>query len=158
MLSQSPLNNPNYRELMNYAMRALTRRAHTVSEMEKKLAKRPHFEPKLAKQVIARLLEIKLLDDEAYIHRFIESATEFRHQGLHKVAQRLQKKGIPYKQVQQIWEGMKIDEKALAQAALKKYEKRLHNTPKEKRYQKRAQHLASRGFSPQVVYALAKDD
>lgn len=148
---------PIYQKLMDYAMRALSRRAHTVQEMREKLKKRPMHTADHENQIIARLKELNLLNDEEYVRRRIENAVNFKRQGLRKVMQRLYPKGIPTKQTQQIWDSMKIDERAVAQAALKKM-KSLKDLPKAKRYQKRAQFLASRGFSVEVVFDLAKQD
>ncbi len=146
-----------YQALMDYAMRALSRRAHTSHEFKKKLNKRNPLDPSLNERVLNRLFELKLLDDEAYVQRAIEQAT-LQLNGYRKVAQKLHLKGIPLKKSSEVWKAMEVDEAALARTLLEKHEKRWIDLPKPKRLQKRAQFLASRGFPPSLVFQLAKRD
>lgn len=152
------LPDPSYRHLMDYALRALSRRAHTVHEMRTKLQKRPHHTLEIENGIIDRLIELNLLNDEAYIERAIESAAEFRHQGLYKVAERLYRKGIGFELVQKKWRAMELDEMEIAREALKKLNAKLKTLPKTQHYQKRAQFLGARGFSPAVIFELAQND
>ncbi len=64
----------NYRKLMDYAMRALSRRAHTVHEMGTKLKKRPQYTPALEQKVVMRLTELNLLNDDDFTRNLIENA------------------------------------------------------------------------------------
>lgn len=137
-------------------MRALSRRAHTSFELREKLKKRPNHTPQLEELVLARLTELKLIDDETYVRRTIDQATRFKPQGCIKVASRLQRKGIDLKDTTVIWNDMEISERELALQALKSAEKRFIRVAPEKLYQRRAQFLASRGFSPEIVFELAK--
>jgi SOS response regulatory protein OraA/RecX len=148
------MKHPSYQILMDYALRALSRRAHTVHEIRDKLKKRPHYNPECEQQIVARLIELNLLNDELYVHRAIETAVNLRYQGLYKVAERLKRKGIPYEKVEMQWKAMDISEREVAEKALKKIAKRLTRVPKEKHYQKKAQFLASRGFSPPIIFDL----
>ena len=140
---------------MNYCMRALSQRAHTTHELEGKLKKRPHYSLERGKAVLSRLQELGLLNDEAFIRRTVEEAAQFRFQGPLKVASRLYKRGIPMKQTQEIWRTSGISERELAEEALKRVAKRFAKLPKNKLYQRRAQFLASRGFSADVIYSLS---
>lgn len=152
------MQDPSYQNLMEYALRALSRRAHTIFEMSEKLQKRPHHTQSIEEKIIARLIELNLLNDEAYIKRAIESAVNYKYEGLYKVTQKLYKKGIPIEDTQKIWKEMKVPERDVAIKALKKAEKSMARAPKAKRYLKRAQYLASRGFTPDIVLDLAKLD
>lgn len=152
------MDDTSYQILMNYALRALSRRAHTVHEMRTKLKKRPHYRPEYENAIIERLQELNFLNDEAYVERAIESASEVRHQGLYKLAERLKLKGIPFKLVESKWRAMQLNEREIAEAALRKLNAKLLNVPREKHYQKRAQFLASRGFSPEIIFELAKGE
>ena len=152
------MEDPAYRKLMDYAMRALSRRAHTTHELREKLKKRTTYTPELEVQVLDRLTELKLLDDEAYIRTAIDQATRFRFQGRLKVASRLYRKGIPMKQTEEIWKSMELPERELALQALKQAEKRFARVAPEKLFQRRAQFLAARGFSPELIFELAKPD
>lgn len=148
------MEDPVYRQLMDYAMRALGQRAHTTHELREKLKKRPHAASKQIEAVINRLMELNLLNDDEFVKRTIEDAVSFRLQGRLKVLQKLQQKGISRRQVNQIWDALEIAEKEVARQALEKATKRFANTPKEKLYNKRAQFLASRGFPPEVVFSV----
>ena len=150
------MEDPVYRNLMNYAMRALSRRAHTSFELREKLKKRPFITPQLEDQVLSRLQDLNLINDEAYVRHAIEEATKYKLQGRYKLASRLQRKGIDFKETESLWKEAEISEKDLASEALKRAAKRFANVPQEKLYQRRASFLASRGFSPEIIFELAK--
>lgn len=152
------MNEGNYQLLMQYAMRALGRRAHTVHEMRTKLKRREQHTPELEEAVIWRLTELKLLDDQAFVTRMIEDAVDYRFQGPYKIKQRLLQKGIHPDIFQHIWDEMKICEADIARDALKKFNRKHAKLDKFKAYEKRARYLASRGFSPSLIYDLAKDE
>lgn len=141
---------------MDYAMRALSRRAHTGFELREKLKKRPNHTPQLEDQVLERLQELNLINDENYVRSAIEEASKYKLQGRYKLASRLQQKGIPFKDTETLWNEAQISERELAEEALKRAQKRFENVPPEKLYQRRAQFLASRGFSPEIIFELAK--
>lgn len=141
---------------MDYAMRALSRRAHTGFELREKLKKRPNHTPQLEDRVLTRLQELNLINDENYVRSAIEEASKYKLQGRYKLASRLQRKGIPFKDTEVLWNDAQISERELAEEALKRAQKRFANVPQEKLYQRRAQFLASRGFSPEIIFELAK--
>ncbi|MFA4815281.1 MAG: regulatory protein RecX [Candidatus Gracilibacteria bacterium] len=150
------MEDPVYRNLMNYAMRALSRRAHTSFELREKLGKRPYCTPQLEDQVLARLQELGLINDENYVRHAIEEAVRYKLQGRYKLASRLQRKGISFEETNTLWAEAGISEQELAREALKRAHKRFASVPPEKLYQRRAQFLASRGFSPEIIFELAK--
>ncbi len=152
------MEDPVYRKLMEYALRALARRAHTSFELREKLKRREASTPQLEDQVLARLIELKLLDDAAFTRNTIEASTRIKPQGRFKLANRLRQKGISMKETEAIWNEMEIDEKTLALEALARASKRFAKVPAEKLYQKKAQFLASRGFSPEIIFELAKTE
>lgn len=152
------MEDPNYRALMDYAMRALGQRAHTTHELKIKLKKRPQFSMDLCKQVIARLVELDLLNDEKYIRNTVQDAANFKYSGLLKVAHKLHQRGISMDQTQAIWSEMQVNEKEIAEKALSRITKKLSLLPREKRYAKKAQYLASRGFSPQIIFQLVRTE
>lgn len=139
-------------------MRALSRRAHTSFELREKLKKRPNHTPQLEDQVLVRLQELNLINDEAYVKHAIEEATKYKLQGRYKLASRLQRKGIDFKETEALWRESEVSEKVLAAEALKRAAKRFANVPPEKLYQRRASFLVSRGFSPEIIFELAKSE
>lgn len=186
------IENPEYRHLMEYALRVLARRAHTSSEMREKLLKRserkqawrrrnttttdsqkPHHPNGVEDLVLSRLIELKLIDDVAFVKRQIENAQNFKHEGYLKTAFRLKKKGISVSETKKYWQATMPDETKIAAAALAKFDKknkisaelnmqqsRTENFDRasisHKLFQRRARFLASRGFSPDVIYKLIK--
>jgi regulatory protein len=81
-------------ELYEVAVRALMRRAHSVSEMKKLLARRTGNEL-LVQVVMARLKENGQLDDSRYAQQFVRQRTEIRRQGKFRIARDLRARGIP---------------------------------------------------------------
>lgn len=150
------LEDPNHRLLMNYAMRALARRAHSSSEMREKLKKRREHTPAHEEKVIQRLQELQLLNDDAYTQAVIQDTVRLRPQGTRKVAQKLLRKGIPYKKTQEIWVELELSERELALEALQRAARRFKGLSKQEAYEKRARFLAARGFSPDLIFELAK--
>lgn len=86
-------------ELYEVAVRALMRRAHSVSEMKKLLARRTTNEL-LAQVVMARLKESGKLDDARYASQFARARTQTRKQGKYRIARDLRARGIPDRHIE----------------------------------------------------------
>jgi len=168
-----------YTALLNYCMRALTRRAHTEFEMRQKLQKyikkylnKPdsisaqdfdqdlvdNSTKELEDAVIARLKDLKFIDDTALIESAIHSSAEHRLEGKIKLAARLRKKGISFSETSLAWKESDLSEREIAIKALLHAQKRFARLPREKLFQRKAQFLASRGFSPEIIFELARKD
>jgi len=87
------------RELYDAAIKILMRRAHSVHEMKKALARRCEDE-KLVKSVVERLKRENLLDDARYAKQFTRQRTEFRKQGQYRIARDLRARGVPDKHIE----------------------------------------------------------
>ena len=81
-------------ELYDVALRALMRRAHSVHEMQQKLARRTDNEL-LLRVVMARLKENGQLDDERYAQQFTRNRTQSRKQGQFRIQRELRARGVP---------------------------------------------------------------
>jgi regulatory protein len=79
--------------LYEAAIRILMRRAHSVNEMKKALARRCEDQT-LVKNVVDRLKAASLLDDERYAKQFARLRTESRKQGRFRIARDLRTRGI----------------------------------------------------------------
>jgi len=86
-------------ELYDAAIKILMRRAHSVSEMKKALARRCEDE-KLVKSVMERLKRENLLDDARYARQFIRYRTESRKQGQFRIARDLRARGVPNRHIE----------------------------------------------------------
>jgi regulatory protein len=86
-------------ELYDAAIKILMRRAHSVSEMKRALARRCEDE-KLVKSVVERLKRENLLDDARYARQFIRYRTESRKQGQFRIARDLRARGVPNRHIE----------------------------------------------------------
>src|SRR4029077_4334298 len=80
--------------LYDAAVKILSRRAHSVSDMKKALIRRTADED-LIQKVIARLKQNGLIDDARYANQCARQRTEIRHQGKYRVAGELRARGVP---------------------------------------------------------------
>jgi regulatory protein len=80
-------------ELYAAAIRALMRRAFSVSEMRKKLAEKAESET-LVGPVLAKLREKKLLDDAQYAKEFARTRSSHRTQGKYRIVRELRGRGV----------------------------------------------------------------
>jgi len=86
-------------QLYDAGIRILMRRAHSVSEMKKALARRCEDE-KLVKSTVERLKREKLLDDARYAKQFTRQRTTTRKQGLYRIARDLRARGVPDRHIE----------------------------------------------------------
>jgi regulatory protein len=86
-------------QLYDSAIKILMRRAHSISEMKKTLARRCQNE-KLVKSVVERLKRENLLDDARYARQFTRHRTESRKQGQFRIARELRARGVPDRHIE----------------------------------------------------------
>jgi regulatory protein len=103
-------------ELYEVALRALTRRAHSVHEMKQKLQRRSD-NALLVQVVMARLKENGLLDDTRYAKQFVRQRTQIRRQGKYRIARDLRARGVPDRHIESALEESADD--ATERAALR---------------------------------------
>jgi regulatory protein len=113
-------------ELYDVALRALTRRPHSVQEMQK-LLKRSASSDLLAQVVLARLKENGSLDDSRYAEQFTRQRTEIRRQGKFRIARDLRARGVPDAHIQSAIEDCS-DESAERAAIRHRIERKLKLT------------------------------
>jgi regulatory protein len=81
------------------AIKLLMRRAHSVHEMKKALARRCE-DDKIVRAVVERLKQESLLDDARYAKQFTRLRTESRKQGEFRIARDLRTRGIPDRHIE----------------------------------------------------------
>ena len=81
------------------AIKILMRRAHSVHEMKKALARRCE-DDKIVRGVVERLKRESLLDDARYAKQFTRLHTESRKQGEFRIARDLRARGIPDRHIE----------------------------------------------------------
>ena len=80
--------------LYEAAIKMLLRRAHSVSEMKKALARRCEVE-KMVKSVVERLKRENLIDDARFARQFTRHRAVSRKQGEFRIARELRARGVP---------------------------------------------------------------
>jgi regulatory protein len=85
--------------LYDAAIKILTRRAHSVSELKKALIRRTADEG-LIQKVLARLKQNGLIDDARYAKQFARQRTQIRRQGKFRVARELRARGVPDRHIE----------------------------------------------------------
>jgi len=86
-------------ELYEAAIKLLMRRAHSISEMKKALARRCEDE-KLVRAVVDRLKRENLVDDARYAKQFARHRSESRKQGQFRIARELRARGVPDRHIE----------------------------------------------------------
>jgi regulatory protein len=86
-------------ELYEAAIKVLMRRAHSISDMKKALARRCEDET-LVKAVVERLKRENLIDDARYATQFARHRTETRKQGQFRIARELRARGVPDRHIE----------------------------------------------------------
>ncbi|HTQ97792.1 MAG TPA: regulatory protein RecX [Candidatus Acidoferrum sp.] len=86
-------------DLYEAAIKILMRRAHSVSEMKKALARRCE-EDKLIRTVVDRLKRENLIDDARYAKGFTRHRAEARKQGPFRIARELRARGVPDRHIE----------------------------------------------------------
>lgn len=151
-----------YRILLDYAFAALGRRAHTIAEMEKKLARRIKMKKigtiEDQRKVLKRLKELGYLDDDVFTKNYITAKTSINLRGRYLITRELRIKGVPKEIIDKTWGALNIDERELAQKLIEKKSRTLSRVPAERRRKKILYYLGSRGFHPDIIYDfLAKN-
>ena len=86
-------------QLYDAAIKILMRRAHSVSEMKKALARRSE-DDKLVRNVVERLKRENLIDDARYAKQFVRFRSESRKQGQFRIARDLRARGVPDRHIE----------------------------------------------------------
>jgi regulatory protein len=86
-------------QVYDAAIKLLMRRAHSVHEMKKALARRCE-DDKIVRAVVERLKQESLLDDARYAKQFTRLRTESRKQGEFRIARDLRTRGIPDRHIE----------------------------------------------------------
>ncbi len=137
-----------YKRAWNYALWLLGRQAYTTGQLKDKLTRKGATEDTVTR-VIAKLVELKLVDDALYAEAFVRSRS--RNKGAIRLRQELFRKGVAEPLVDKAVG--ELDEATQLENALALAEKNLwrwKGEPRE-RYAKAYAFLARRGFPLEVV-------
>ena len=124
-------------------------RMRTTSEVDKHLTKKG-IEQQVIRQVIERLNEKGLLNDEGFAKMWIENRSEFRPRSQRLLALELRRKGIDSETIQNVIERTPPEDE-LAYLAAKKRIRRYEHLEWQDFQRKLGSHLARRGFSYSTI-------
>jgi len=161
-----------YQKLLEYALKILSKKRYTerkirekLEQFFKKLETRLKKESdslfsgftveekeKIFEEVIARLYELKYLDDEAFAKDYIHNRMALKPRGKFLLKRELRLKGLNLETIEAALNAIEIDEAFAAETVLKKYHKKLAKFDGIARKNRAYQLLASRGFNHDAIY------
>lgn len=150
-----------YQLLMAYAFRLLSKKTYTEGEILKKFSSKgkrlklsEDESAPAGKKVLERLKELNYVNDEKFIDDYFEYRLNNKPQGKFGFVNEMKKRRISFEIARQQWEKRNIDEKSLAMRLVSKKLRILHKLPPPKKKKKIMAALASRGFSPDIVWEI----
>ena len=129
------------------ALDFLARRPRSEAEVRQRLGKKD-FAPAVVDEVLARLRELNLVDDEAFACFWVENRTSFRPRGARGLRYELRQKGVAAEVINRVLDGATLDENALAYQVARPRAERLLVAPIPRREFRRklGAFLHRRGF------------
>ncbi len=138
-----------YERSLNYVLWLLARKAYTEAELRGKLAKK-EAAPEIVERVMARLAELRYLDDALYAEGYVQSRKH--RKGRLALRRELVYKGVAETVVEETLAAIAPAEQLeLAAALLEKQAWRFKKDDPRKSYAKAYAFLARRGFTSEVV-------
>ncbi len=136
--------------LLNIAFFYLKFRPRTIKETRDYLYKKvrtTHWSHEAVDKVIDHLIELKFLDDKAFIDYLVNSRTKTKVKGIYAIKQELNRFGVDRELVDEYFSNTEINEDQLAEKILSSRWPRLKSLPKQKRFEKALSLLQRRGFN-----------
>ena len=141
------------RAAYRWAIRALSRRMRSVSEIQTGLANRSHPE-EVVTSVVDDLVDKGFLDDDLFARQWVTSRAANRYYGRLRLSYELKKKGINRQTTQEALDQYLCPEKEgeIALCAMRKRMQTLKN-PGIRGKAALYRHLESKGFTPRAIWA-----
>jgi regulatory protein len=138
--------------LYDAAIKILTRRARSVSEMKKALIRRTADED-LIQKVVARLKQNGYIDDARYAKQFARLRTEGRKQGKFRVARDLRARGVPDRHIEAALEeaAQNTDEAAVVRQRIERKLRSFRGELDDRRLASLYRSLLRAGFSADII-------
>jgi regulatory protein len=130
------------------------RRAHSIHEMREYLERRAD-DKDLVSPVIARLRELKYLDDARYATDYARQHAQLRRQGKFRIARELRGRGVPDRYIEAALDTAfaETDEAELVRTRLKRRLARIRGPLDERKRASLYRSLLAAGFSADVIRA-----
>lgn len=141
-------NNETFVRARQSAERLLAFRPRSEAEIWRSL-KQKGYETPVIEQTIDHLREVRLLDDTAFVHYWIDQRVTFKPRSLMALRQELLQKGVPRPVIEA---GLAaVDEETMARQAAANRANRWAHLPYEEYAQKMGRYLQQRGFSYELT-------
>jgi regulatory protein len=139
-------------DLYTVALRALTRRAHSIYQMKEYLGRRA-ADPELVPVIVARLREAKYLDDARYAADYARQHAHARRQGRFRIARELRTRGVPDQHIDAALDSAfaETDEASLVRTRLKRRMAHLRPPLDRRKTASLYRSLLRAGFSADVI-------
>jgi regulatory protein len=150
---RSPKKVAGEQELYAAALRALTRRAHSVFEMRTFLERRA-AESDAVRNVLARLRERRLLDDARYAADFARLRARTRSQGRYRITRELRARGVSDQHIEAAVAQAfaETDEAALVRKAIERRMRAMRGPLDARRAASMYRSLLRRGFAADLIH------
>lgn len=149
---QKPVKAPkvyDYKRSWNYVLWLLGRKSYTKAQLREKLRKK-EATPDVINQVIARLEELKFVNDEDFASMYVQS--RYKRKGRIVLKQELSRKGVSENIIDETLGTLNTETQIEnATALLHKHAWRFQKEDPRKNYAKAFAFLARRGFTADVV-------
>ncbi|MFI5225936.1 MAG: regulatory protein RecX [Candidatus Limnocylindrales bacterium] len=155
--------------VLEAAARFLEARSRSVTEVRRRLTQ-AGYRPELVDGATARLLELGVLDDEAFTRAWVESRDRARPRGERAIREELRSKGIERATVDLVLderrdaaseladEGAPSPDRLAAERLLQRHARALGRVADPRQRRQRAYALLARnGFDPEVCATVARD-
>ena len=138
------------RQIFDYSLRLLARRAYSVAEIRRKLIEKGWTDENAINETLEKLAKLKFLNDEKFAEEFVASKLRRKPVGKHLLIKNLREKQINEETIKNTLE--KIDEKKLIKEAIQK-RLRVRGHPKTLKELKNLQdYLIRQGFDFELIY------
>ncbi len=146
----------NSPQIMDAALKILSRRAHSAQELRNKLFKK-EFARRDIDAAVAECLRLNLVNDHLLAEDYTEELKS-KGCGPYKIKLMLYKKGIDKDIINEVAGGRENDESRLAGEVLARKMKSLAREPDHKKRREKAfRFMISRGFSSDVIRKLFEE-
>ena len=134
---------------LQYALDLIAMRDRTVSEIRKKMLDK-QISPDVVESTIQTLLDKKFLNDERFVHNYINSQKRQGRFGRFRIVQKMKMLGLSKELIDN--SKSEMDRDSEGERARELAEKWLiKNSTKDKHYERLGRFLASRGFEIDVI-------
>jgi regulatory protein len=142
---------PAQKNPLNYALYLLRQKDRSVADIEKRMARKGFNQEEIV-DVVKKLKDKKLLDDERFVDNYIRAKQEFCLTGKYKLKMKLLQNGVDKELIEEKLSNIISDDELnrateLAQNWLIK--KQL--IPQEKKYEKLGRFLIGKGYEIDIV-------